>query len=132
MALATGLVDRAYRLRKEASPQKVEGTTVYQSVESPSIRCRLTLNQAGERTEDGRALTEPTPTLITLVKDTAGGEVDWRPSDRVRVESVALGNDLYMVDGEPEPMRRKRRIIGWSLRLRRVDEQENRSEWAYP
>lgn len=130
MALATAMVDRAYRLRKEASPQRIEGSTVYTSVESPPIRCRLTLNQAAERSEDGRAVTEPTPTLITLIKDTSGGAVDWRASDRVRVESVALGTDTYFVDGEPEPMRKKRRVIGWSLRLRRVDEQENPSLWG--
>lgn len=132
MSLQSALVDRAYRLRKEAAPRKVEGTTVYQPSESPAIRARLTLNQAGERAEDGRVLTEPSPTLICYRRDTQGNDVDWKASDRVIVDSKELGTHTYQVDGQPEPMRKKRRIIGWSLRLRRVDEQENPSQWSVP
>lgn len=129
MALQTALVDRAYRLRKEAAPRKVEGTTVYQPSESSPIRARLTLNQAGERTEDGRVLTEPQPTLICYKCDAEGNNIDWKSSDRVLVESIELGTATYQIDGEPQPMRKKRKIIGWSLRLKRTDEQENPSQW---
>jgi hypothetical protein len=125
MALRGALVDTAYRIRKQPDARKVEGSTVYAPTESEPIKARLTLSTAAERPEDGRVVTEPRPTLIVLKKDMRGNELDWKASDRIRVESRELGINTFEIDGDPQPMRKKRRIIGYSLTLRRTEENPN-------
>lgn len=124
MGLRAALVDTAYRIRKSPTGEKVEGTTVFAPGESEAIPARLTLSTAAERTEDGRVLTEPQPTLLVYRRDLLGQELDWKASDRIRVESEQLGDHDFEIQGEPQPMRKKRRIIGWSITLRRTDEQD--------
>ena len=126
MGLRSALVDRAYRIRKSPSAKRVEGSTVFRSVESEPVRARLNLTSAGERPEDGRVLTEPQPTLIVYKRDLVGEELDWRSTDRIRVESRELGTHDYEIQGEPQPMRKKRTIIGWQITLRRTEENEVR------
>lgn len=118
------LVDRAYRIRKGATSQRVEGSTVFTAQESEPIKVRLTVQQAGERTEDGRVLTEPQPTLLVYKKDLLGEEIDWKATDRIRVESAELGVHEFEISGDPQPIRKKRRVIGWTLNLRRTEENE--------
>jgi len=122
MALGSALVDRAYILRKQADGRKVEGTTVFAPSESPVIRARLTLNQPGERREDGRVFTEPTPTLLLLRNDAEGNPVEIKASDRLRVESEQLGTHNYEVQGDVQPGRKRRRVICWTATLKRLDE----------
>ena len=124
MGLKAALVDTAYRIRKSPTGEKVEGTTVFAPSESEAIPARLTLSTAGERAEDGRVLTEPQPTLIVYKRDILGQELDWRATDIIKVESRELGTHEFEVQGEPQPMRKKRRIIGWSITLRRTDEHD--------
>ena len=124
MGLRSVLVDRAYRIRKGATSKRVEGSTVFNSQESEAIRVRLSVQQAGERADNGRVLTEPQPTLLVYKKDLLGEELDWRATDRIRVESVELGTHEFEVSGDPQPIRKKRRIIGWTLNLRRTEENE--------
>lgn len=126
MSVRSALVDRAYRLRKQPDRRRVEGTTIYAQVESEPVRARLTLNAAQERPEDGRVMTEPAPTLIVLRRDERGEPLDWRQSDRVRVVSRELGEAVYEVSGEPQPMRKRRSILGYQLPVRRVEEAESR------
>lgn len=122
MGLRAALVDRAYRIRKEPRSKRVEGSTVFVSGESEAVRARLSVTAAGERTEDGRVLTEPQPTLIVYKRDLIGRELDWKATDRIRVESRELGNHEFEVQGDPQPMRKKRSIIGWQITLRRTEE----------
>lgn len=124
MGLRAALVDTAYRIRQSPTGDKVEGTTVFTPSESEAIPARLTLNTAGERTEDGRVLTEPQPTLLVYKRDLLGEELDWKATDRIKVESRELGDHEFEIQGEPQPMRKKRRIIGWSITLRRTDEHD--------
>lgn len=124
MGLRAALVDRAYRIRKSPSGEKVEGTTIFAPAESEAIPARLTLSTAAERNDDGRTITEPQPTLIVYRRDLLGEELDWKATDRIRVESQQLGNHEFEVQGDPQPMRKKRRIIGWTITLRRTDEHD--------
>lgn len=122
MGLRAALVDRAYRIRKQPRSKRVEGSTVFQSGESEAVRARLSITAAGERTEDGRVLTEPQPTLIVYKRDMVGQVMDWKATDRIRVESRELGTHEFEVQGEPQPMRKKRSVIGWQIALRRTEE----------
>jgi hypothetical protein len=124
MGFRGALVDTAYRIRQSPTRKRVEGSTVFQPNESEPIKARLTINTAGERTEDGRVLTEPQPTLVVYRKDLLGETLDWKASDRIRVESVELGTHDFEIQGEPQPMRKKRRVIGWTFTLRRTEENE--------
>jgi len=122
MGFRGALVDRAVRLRKTSTGTRVEGTTIYTATESASIRVRLDVKAAGEELADGRMLTEPTPTLLVYKRDLQGNYLDWRATDRLLVTSAQLGEHEYEVQGEPVPLRRKRRIMGWELTLRRTEE----------
>lgn len=124
MGLRSALVDRAYRIRKSPKSKRVEGSTVFQATESEAVRARLSITAAGERTEDGRVLTEPQPTLIVYKKDVVGDMLDWKATDRILVESNELGTHEFEVQGEPQPMRKKRSIIGWQINLRRTEENQ--------
>ena len=125
MSFRGALVDRAVRIRKAGVPlTKVEGTTVYAPDESDEIRVRLEITAAGEQLQDGRVLTEPTPTLMVYRKDNGGHLLDWKSSDRIRVISRELGTAEYEINGLPTPIRKKRRVIGWQLVLRRTEENE--------
>jgi hypothetical protein len=124
MGLRTALVDRAVRLRKAKTGKRVEGTTVYEDAESDPIRVRLEISAAAEQSEGGVVVTEPTPNLLVFKRDLEGNYLTWKATDRLRVTSQQLGEDIYEIDGEPVPLRRKRRVIGWQLRLRRVEENQ--------
>jgi hypothetical protein len=124
MALRAALVDLGYRKVQRAEPgRKTHGMTVMTPVEdSPPFRARLTIQQAGERLDDGRVLTEPKPTLLTGKRDKSGTELSFAHNQRIRVKSKSLGEADWEVDGEPVPIRKKRRIIGWTLNLKRTEE----------
>jgi hypothetical protein len=124
MGIRAALVDRAYRLRKVPRSRRVEGSTVFQPTESEAVKARLSIANAGEQAEDGRVFTEPTPTLLVYKRDLAGEELDWKSTDRIRVESRELGTHDFELQGEPQPIRKKRTIIGWTLTLRRTEENE--------
>ena len=122
MGFRGALVDRAVRIRKSSTGRRVEGTTIFEPHESAEIRVRLDIKAAGEELADGRILTEPTPVLLVFRRDMDGTYLDWKASDRILVTSTQLGEHEYEVQGEPVPMRRKRRVLGWELTLRRTEE----------
>jgi hypothetical protein len=122
MGFQGALVDRAVRIRKGTDGTRVEGSTIYSDVESASIKVRLDLSAASERLEDGRAVTEPGPSLLVYRRDLEGNYLDWRATDRIRVVSSELGTDTWEISGDPVPLRKKRRVIGWQLPLKRVEE----------
>lgn len=122
MGFRGALVDRAVRIRKSSTGRRVEGTTIFEPNESAEIRVRLDIKAAGEELADGRILTEPTPVLLVFRRDMDGTYLDWKASDRILVTSTQLGEHEYEVQGEPVPMRRKRRVLGWELTLRRTEE----------
>lgn len=127
MAVRAALVDRCFIQRKQAAT-KVRGREVYLPAEGAEIRCRLTMNRAGERLEDGRVLTEPTPTVWIFHRDETGKEVRPVASDKLRIVSAELGTALWQVDGDPTPARKRRRILGWEATVKRLDEQPQPQE----
>lgn len=124
--------DRGRILRKEADAKRVEGRTKFNPRALPLFRCRLTIQDAAESPEEGGLVTKrPVPQLMTLAKDTERNKLEFRIGDSVEVESRDLGVaeekgwhlvGVFEVEGEPKPIRKKRRVIGWELRLARLDE----------
>jgi hypothetical protein len=123
MSLRAIMVDRARVVRREKSGAKVEGSSAFGDVKSEWIRARLDV-QSRDRTSSqaagGRPATESAQ-LILPMRDLAGGLVDVTADDRVEVKSRELGEHTFVVDGDPLPLRKRRTMIGYTLRLRRVE-----------
>lgn len=130
MGLGVALVDRARLVKNESSGEKVEGTRVFVPTSGEWFKARLTLNAApeveppsykGEISSSIHA-TARSATLMYAIRDTVGSPVTLVASDRVEVNSAALGTAVYEVTGDPEPIRKKRAVIGWTATLTRANE----------
>jgi hypothetical protein len=125
VGLTAALVDRARTLTNRPTPYKVRGTTQMAATQGAWFRARLELPAAAETAEDGaggKRRSLRAPRLLYGVRDSAGGDVVVTPEDRLEVDSAALGRAQWEVAAYPKPMRRKRRVIGWSVALKRVEE----------
>lgn len=127
MALGAALVDRARIVREAAVGTKVEGTTIFDPTWGSWFRCRLTINteQEGTAGPDARRVTRQA-SLMYALHDSIGDHVELHGSDRVEVDSKALGRALYEVSGDSTPIRKKRTLIGREVNITLV------SEHAYP
>lgn len=124
MSLNSALVDRARRLVDTPTPVKVEGTTQFQTLTYPWFKVRLTLSPAPE-SDDPQAARRRVPRPATLLvgrKDADGNPTVINADDRLEVDSKQLGRAIYQVTGDGEPIRKKRKQIGWTATLVRVEE----------
>jgi hypothetical protein len=132
-------VDHGRLLIKEPSAGRVEGRTTFEPVAGTWFRCRLFYEGAPDQM-DGQAAhwkAVPTPQILTTMRDDAGQRLDFHDDYRVQIRSN-LGNHVWRLSGEPEPIRKKRRVIGWLLTVERVIERqyddllnENIPDWRY-
>lgn len=126
MALNSALVDHARIARREAAGVKVEGRTRFGTVIGPWFRCRLELASRSQTREgeSGMPRVLEQPSMMFAVKDTEGRVVDLLASDKVQVVSPQLGVFHFEATANPTPLRKKKRVIGWQVGLRGIDEQE--------
>lgn len=124
MALRSALVDQGYLHRRTRTVKRVGGRSLYKDNEGPMFRVRLDLGSAPENVREGRLETVPRPRLLTGKRDSEGNLLEFHSSDVVRVVSAQLGEADWEVDGDPEPLRKRRTVIGWLLNVSRVSEQE--------
>lgn len=123
MGLGVALVDRARIIVNQSSGVKVQGTTVFAPTPHAWFKARLTLAAASEGTDDASTRrTTRQATLMTGVRDESRETLVLRSSDRIEVDSKALGRATYEISGDPEPIRKKRTLIGWTMNLALVDE----------
>jgi len=124
MGLNSALVDRARVVRKMAGPRNTEGRSEMQPVPFEWFRARLMPEPApeGEDPGRGRRRTAPNPQMMCGAFDLAGDPVAIRASDEIEVASLELGDALWRVNGDPVPIRKKRRVIGWTVPLSRLNE----------
>ncbi len=123
MALGTALVDRARRISNQPSPLKLEGRTQFAKFHEPWFRARLTM-PANPETADpagGRTRVEVLPTLLFGLRDADGNPVGLTTEDEVEVDSKELGRAVYRPDADPQPLRKRRSLIGWEVRLHRIE-----------
>lgn len=100
------------------------GAPVFSTVVGDWFRCRLQLPAAPETADpSGRRRTVVVPTLMYGLLDSAGQPVALSPETRLEVQSPYQfdGSLMYDVVSLPEPMRKKRRVLGWMVTLRRVE-----------
>lgn len=123
MGLNTALVDKARVWGKATGQERIEGATVYEPTVSAWFRARLELG-AGQGSESQATQAQQSvrnPSLMCGIKDSAGRQIQINGQDRIEVQSVNLGNNTFDVVGDPDPIRKKRKVIGWTVTLRRVD-----------
>lgn len=123
MGLNTALVDQARVLGLASSALRVEGTTVYEETMTAWFRARLEVGKpTGAPMEaSGAQQSVKNPTLMVGVRDSAGRDITITGQDRIEVDSKQLGRETFEVVGDPEPIRKKRRVIGWTVQLRKVE-----------
>lgn len=124
MGLGAALVDRARPLRKEPTTARVEGTTRVAWTTHEWFRARLFLggDAEGEAPQSNHKRVLRTPTLLCGRADSSGAALVIQHDDRLEVDSAQLGRAVWEVTGEPEPLRKRRTVIGYQLTLRRVVE----------
>lgn len=131
MALGSALVDKAETLRREAETEG-EGEEVWvdgekqfvpaekSNVPSPkkTFRCRFQEIKGSEQQQDGRRRRVVRPSLLW------GRKMVLQKGDKVRVffkqkQWVEKYGEsaVFQVDGDPEPLRKRRTIIGFEATL---------------
>lgn len=124
MALTSALVDWAAVVTKLPSGERVEGRTVRSDVESPQFKCRIDVNSMTDQPDPatGVPVVTRTTNLLYGTHDITGQPVLLDAGKRVRVVSTSLSMDeLWDVAGDPQPIRKRRRVIGYQVELRHVE-----------
>jgi hypothetical protein len=86
-------------------------------------RLFLDMQQYAERDEQGeRRKVVHTPQLMFGVRDVVGGAVAVLAEEEVEVDSPEFGRQVWRVTGDPQPIRKKRAVIGGLVTLERVVE----------
>jgi hypothetical protein len=126
VALRSALVDRARRVVPTPLPEKVEGTTIFETLRYPWFRCRVTLNAAPDSNDaqGGRRRTPRTAEIMCGVRDQDRNRLTIRSADRLEVYSKQLGRGVFEITSDGEPIRKKRKVIGWTATIVRVNEHE--------
>lgn len=126
MGLQGALVDRARVVEKRGTGVRVEGRTVYGDAKGEWFRCRLTLPNAEEGTAavTGARNVVVSPQLLYGTRDQAGDPVVLNNAMRLEVDSADLGPSVWEVVSEPEPLRKKRRVIGHQATVRHLETHE--------
>lgn len=123
MGLGGALVDRAKIVRNEPSAAgRVAGSTRFVPVEGDWFRARLELPSGTESSgpENSRRRAVIAPTLMFEDVDERGQPIKLTTQDRVLVNSPEQDESMWEVVAEPQPIRKKRTVIGYQVTLRRT------------
>lgn len=106
---------------------RVRGRTTFVEVRGDWFRCRMQLPASPENL-DGvtfRRSVIKVPTLMYDTVDSGRQPVVLSPEMRLEIEAPELGeNQVWDVTSAPEPFRKKKRVIGWQVTLRRVEDEQ--------
>lgn len=126
MGLGSALVDQARTVRLDDTGERVAGSTVLAMVEGNWFRARLELpagpEQPGPNESRRRAITQPT--LLYEEWDEIGEPVLVHNETRVQVQSEQYGVMTFVVIDEPQPVRKKRRVIAHQATMRHIHDHE--------
>lgn len=127
MGLVSVLVDRARVVEKSSTGVKVEGTTQMAPTHGEWFKCRLFLDmqQYAERAEQGeRRKRVKTPQVLYGTTDLAGKALDvqMRADVMLEIDSPQFGRAVWRMTGDPQPIRKKRAVLGGMVQVERVVE----------
>lgn len=116
MSLGAALVDDCIHLERVAAGD-IDGRPRTALRRSQPIRCRLTFTQDPEGGSGPNGSVVRRPSLLLARRDRAGSVVHPTSASQFEVTSRELGTRTWQVDGDPEPLRRRRTLLGWQIRL---------------
>lgn len=124
MSLAAVCVDRGRIVRKVASGVRTEGRTSFVPVPEQWFKTRLFEDASPNQVDPvgGHVTSVDRPQALTVAKDLDGNVLSFQGDFVIDISSREFGRYLFRMAGEPQPLRKKRRIIGWQLTLERVVE----------
>jgi hypothetical protein len=105
---------------------RVEGTTQFADLNYPWFKCRFTYNPApdSDDAQAGRRRVPRTGTIMCGLRDRDGNTLAINASDRLEVNSKELGRAVFEITSDGEPIRKKRRMLGWMANVTRVEEHD--------
>lgn len=124
MGLQSVLVDRGRILRQAVAAGQVGGRTQFVKTEPGQwFDCRLFLPQMPESFDSQRVSKRVVivPTLLYGIYDQDGNLFRVLPTDYLEIESDDLDSETWQVTAEPQPLRKKRGVIGFQTSLKRVE-----------
>jgi hypothetical protein len=126
VAFTGALVDRARRVIDAPTPVRVEGTTRFETVHDAWFKCRFTYSPApdSDDTQGGVRRTPRNGQFMCGMKDTDGNTLQISSADRLELDSNELGQAIFEVTGDLEPIRKKRKMLGWMGTVVRVEEHD--------
>lgn len=125
MGLRAALVDRGRFVAEEAGAQKVEGTTVLEPVVSAWFRIRLEPPDDDEAKGPGEGeRVVRRANFLADRRDEDGVAVEFAAHDKLEVRSPQLGDAVWEIEGRPTAIRKKRTVIAWEGRLKRLEDEE--------
>jgi hypothetical protein len=124
MPVTSACVDRGRQIIKEPSGPRVEGRTQFTPVAGPWFKCRLFYEGAPDTTDAQGAhfKSTPAPQVLTPAVDLMGNPLVFTDDTQLQVNSMELGNTIWRMAATAEPLRKRRRIIGYILTVERVIE----------
>lgn len=129
MSLNSVLVDKARIIEKKKAGRVVDGETLYADVSGPWFKVRIQLGSEGESIDGAteERSVHRTPSMMVALRNEDGENVILTVEDRLEVVSANLPqvNTVWDVISDPQPMRKKRRVLGWNVTLHRVFTHEN-------
>lgn len=131
MGLGAVLVDRARKLepRPKSGEPKMLGRTPMNvpPVASGWFNVRLTIPKSTEEQATGGASGGPrrvrkVPSILFKPLLPDGTPVDLSSTDKLEIDSPQLGHAVWRVQGDPQPIRKRRTVLGYEASLERLDE----------
>jgi hypothetical protein len=126
MSLAAVCVDRGRILRKEPTGVRLEGRTSFTQVPQQWFKCRLFLTQSMDQVDPAGLHTSnvSSPQVLTVARDLDRQPLVFQGDFYIEITSAQFGRAVWQMQGEPEPLRKKRRVIGWLLFTQQVIERQ--------
>lgn len=113
------------------SVERVEGRSTFEPVPQQWFRCRLSIiegSKTGAPPRSDAALAFRSKLLsgqlLCITVDLDDNPLVFRNDQRLDISSVQLGRAIWRNENEPQPLRKKRKLIGWTLSVERVIERE--------
>jgi hypothetical protein len=106
------------------TPVRVEGTTQFHTLHDAWFKCRFTYNAAPDSNDaqGGERRTPRSGQLMCGLKDVDGNPIEINSDDRLWLDSKQLGEAMFQITSDGEPIRKKRKMLGWMATVTRVEE----------
>ena len=122
MGLRSALVDRGTIAGRQKTATKVRGETKYVNKESQPFRCRINMNESNQIQGKDIRFIQYTSEFIMIMetKFINGDDIEIKADDKIVIETGIYAG-VYEVDGDPMPIRKKKKQILWQVGLDKFD-----------